>query len=44
MITVFRKKTYANRDLDFDSYHSNNAKRAVITSFFDRRKSHFGKK
>ena len=27
----------------FDSHHSNNAKRAVIISLFDRVKSHFGK-
>ena len=30
MTSVFRKKTYMNRVLAFDSHHSNNAKRAVI--------------
>ena len=43
MTSVFRKKTYTNRALAFDSYHSNNAKRAVIISMFDRVKSNFGK-
>ena len=43
MTSVFRKKTYSNRVLAFDSHHSNNVKRAVIISLFDRVKSHFGK-
>ena len=43
MTGVFCKKTYTNRVLAFDSHHSNNAKRAVIISLFDRVKSHFGK-
>ena len=44
MTIVFRKKTYTNRVLAFDSHRSNNSKRAVIISLFDKLKSHFGKK
>ena len=39
--SVFRKKTHTNRVLAFDSHHSDNAKRAVVISMFDRVNTHF---